>query len=244
VDDVRFGAVFRTLRIRRGWRQEDLSRASGVSRSVISRMERGHVGTLPVATLRRVAAALEARIELTARWRAGELDRLLDAGHAALVGAVIARLRTSGGWMAAPEVSFAIYGERGSIDVLGWHATRRMLLVIEVKTDLTDMQALLSTTDRKRRLALRIGAERGWRAERAGVWVIAGDTRTNRRRLAEHYELLRAAYPADGRRIAAWLRDPAQPVAAFSFLPYAPSRGVRTAGVRRVRLRQGSSVGR
>jgi transcriptional regulator with XRE-family HTH domain len=241
VDDVRLGSVFRTLRVRRGWRQEDLGQASGVSRGVISRLERGHLGSLSVATLRRVAAALEARVDLTARWRAGELDRLLDAGHAALVGAVIARLIGSGGWTAAPEVSFAIYGERGSIDVLAWHSTRRVLLVIEVKTELTDLQALLSTTDRKRRLALRIGAERGWAADRVGLWVVVGDTRTNRRRLAQHHGLLRAAYPDDGRRVAAWLRDPGQAIAAFSFLSYAHARGARPTSVRRVRRRQAGS---
>ena len=53
-------------------------------------------------------------------------------------------------WMLAPEVSFSVYGERGVIDILAWHPGRRALLVIELKTDLVDMNELLGTFDRKR----------------------------------------------------------------------------------------------
>jgi hypothetical protein len=34
--------------------------------------------------LRRIAEALEMRVDVTVRWRAGELDRLLNARHSAL----------------------------------------------------------------------------------------------------------------------------------------------------------------
>lgn len=35
-----------------------------------------------------------------------------------------------------PEVSFSIYGQRGVIDILAWHAATRSLLVIELKTEM------------------------------------------------------------------------------------------------------------
>ena len=54
-------------------------------------------------------------------FRGADLDRLLDEGHAALVGAVASRL-ASLGWEVRPEVSFAVYAERGSIDLVEWHA--------------------------------------------------------------------------------------------------------------------------
>ena len=54
-------------------------------------------------------------------------------------------------WIARPEVSFSIYGERGVIDLLAWHAATRSLLVVELKTELIDLQDLVSVLDRKRR---------------------------------------------------------------------------------------------
>ncbi len=51
-------------------------------------------------------------------------------------------------WLAQPEVSFAIYGERGVIDILAFHPRSRALLVIELKTGIVDVQALIGTVDR------------------------------------------------------------------------------------------------
>ena len=45
--------------------------------------------------------------------------------------------------MLAPEVSFSIYGERGVIDILAWHPGRRALLIIELKTDIVDVNELV-----------------------------------------------------------------------------------------------------
>jgi hypothetical protein len=63
-----------------------------------------------------------------------------------------------------PEVSFSIFGERGVIDVLAWHAATRTILVIELKTVIADVNELIGNVDRKRRLAPRVAAERGWDA--------------------------------------------------------------------------------
>lgn len=69
----------------------------------------------------------------------------------------------SAGWEVIPEVTFQVRGERGSIDVLSRHGNGAML-VIEVKSVVPDIQALLSSLDRKVRLAAEIGRERGWPA--------------------------------------------------------------------------------
>jgi hypothetical protein len=143
----------------------------------------------------------------------------MDAGHAALGETVIRRLRSVGGWELAPEVSFSVFGERGSIDILAWHARTRTLLVIELKTAIVDLQDALSTLDRKRRLASGIARERGWRPGAVAVWLAVVDTRTNRRHVAAHDALLLSALPVRGREVDRWLRDPAGPVAALSFLP-------------------------
>ena len=86
--------------------------------------------------------------------------------------------------MLAPEVSFSIYGERGVIDILAWHPGRRALLIIELKTDIVDVNDLAGSADRRRRLAPKIVAERGWDPVTVSVWVIVAPGRTNRRRVA------------------------------------------------------------
>jgi hypothetical protein len=73
------------------------------------------------------------------------------------------------GWSVVAEVSFAIYGERGVVDLLAWHEATDSLVVIELKTAIVDIDEILGTLDRKRRLAVRIAAERGWKARSVSV---------------------------------------------------------------------------
>ena len=118
MDDRRVGLVIRALRRRRAWRQSDLAAAARVSQSAISLVERGHVDTMSLRTLRRIFLALEARGDLDVRWRGGSPDRVVDERHAD-VAAVSVRSLTNFGWDHAVEVTYAIFGERGSLDVLG-----------------------------------------------------------------------------------------------------------------------------
>lgn len=223
MDDPRVGALLRALRRRRGWRQKDLAARTDVSPSTISRAERGHLDPLQVGTLRRVAAGLEVRLDLVPRWRGGDLDRIVATRHAALAETVLAELQTTD-WTVAPEVSYNIWGERGVIDILAWRADRRAALVVELKSEIADPQALVAQVDRYRRLAPAVAAQRGWQPAVVGAWAVVEDSATNRRRLAANHELLRAALPEDGRRLRAWLREPAEPVAGLAF------RSIRQAG--------------
>lgn len=119
--DERVGSAFRAVRLRRGWRQQDVADRAAVSRAFVSLVERGHLASVSLATLRRVAGALDIRLDVVPRWRGGELDRLVNAGHAALHESVARHLGSLPGWLIAPEVSFSIYGERGVIDI--WPGT-------------------------------------------------------------------------------------------------------------------------
>jgi transcriptional regulator with XRE-family HTH domain len=218
--DRRVGAVLRAVRRRRRLRQSDVARTAGVAASTVSRLERGHLDACTFGTASRVAAALDVRLDVVPRWRGGELDRLLNAGHSAMHEQVARLFASMPAWRFVPEASFSVYGERGAIDVLAWHEARRMLLVVELKTEIVDVQALVGSVDRKRRLATTVGVQRGWavRNARTSAWVVVADTRTNRARLAAHVALLRAVFPLDGRTIRRWLPDPLVPVGALSFL--------------------------
>ena len=211
--------MFRAIRQRRQWRQVDLARRSGVSATLVARIEHGRLGSIPLARLRRVAEALGARIDTMVRWQGADLDRLLDARHAAMHESMAGLLGGLDGWQFEPEVSFSIYGERGIIDILAWHPGRRMLLVIELKTEIVDVSGLLGSMDRRRRLARAIGARFGWDAIAVSTWVVIADSRTNRRALATHARVLRAKFPIDGRSMRRWLRVPDGRVDALGFLP-------------------------
>ena len=217
MDDQRLGSLIRAVRLRRHLRQIDVASIAGVSRGSVSLIERGHLQKLSLETVRRVAVAVEVRVEVLGRWRGDRADRLMSRRHSALAESFASFLSSRPGWTTEPEVSFSIYGERGIIDQLAWHAAKCHLLVIELKTEFVDFNEMLGTLDRKVRLARTIAAGRGWRASQISVWLIVVDTRTNRRHAAEHATLLRARFRLDGRALRGWLLNPAEQVTGLAF---------------------------
>ena len=139
-----------------------------------------------------------------------------------------------------PEVSFAIYGERGWIDLLAWHAATQTLLVIEIKTLIVDLQDLLGVLDRKTRLAAQIGRERGWAPRVVSTWLVVAEGTTNRRRVVEHRALLGAALPLGTAGMHRWLKGPVGKVAGLSFFPYSSPGSAKQGfeGLQRVRVGQ------
>lgn len=229
MDQQRLGALIGSVRRRRGLRQIDVASAAGVSDSTVSLLERGHCGTLAVGTVGRIAAVLDVRVELVGYWRGGDAGRLLCWRHSRLAESLALVLRGSG-WIVEPEVSFSIYGERGSIDQLALHRLRRHLLVVEIKTELVDVNEMLATFDRKLRLSRTIARERGWEVEQVSGWLIVLDTRTNRRHVAQHRALLRSRFPDDGRQLRPFLREPHESTMGLAFMPDSSGQGVGRSG--------------
>jgi transcriptional regulator with XRE-family HTH domain len=211
MDAIRFGRQFRALRVRMNLRQVDVGRIAHVSRAVVSRVDRGLVGNIQIAQLERVAATVGATIDVRLRWNGEQLDRLLDEAHARIVEGVVVLLRASG-WEVAVEVSFAIYGERGSIDVLAYHRATGIVLVVEVKSVVPDSQATLHGLDRKARLAAQIAADRGWICRGVARLLVVGDSATSRRRVARLAATYAVALPVRGRDVRRWLRAPRGPI--------------------------------
>jgi transcriptional regulator with XRE-family HTH domain len=207
MDGVAFGRGFRALRIRKRKTQDDLAADAGVSRGTIARIEQGRAARVTIETLEKAARPLGARVIWRLSWNGEWLDRLLDEDHAAIVEQVVRTLRGAG-WLVATEVSFNHFGERGSIDVLAFHVQSRVLLVIEVKSVVPDVQATLVTLDRKERLAMQIAAERGWHALSVARLLVIRDDRTSRRRIMEHAATFDNAFPDRIARIRGWLSKP------------------------------------
>jgi transcriptional regulator with XRE-family HTH domain len=195
------------LRQRLELRQEDVAARSGVSPDTVSRLERGEIDGMTLATIRRIFAVFDAEIVLYVRWRGGDIDRLLDRRHAAMGEAMLERL--SGlHWTVVPEVSFSEFGERGSIDLLGWHPATCTLLVIELKTELTSIEETIRRHDVKARLGAKVARERfGWEAQTVARLLVLPEERTARRQVERFEGLFRRSYPcAAGSCDAGWRR--------------------------------------
>jgi DNA-binding Xre family transcriptional regulator len=83
VDDLRVGNALRVIRVRRRLRQKDIAALAQVSPTIVTRIEHGRLANVSVGTIRRVAQALDARVDLFVRWQGGDLGRLIYARHAA-----------------------------------------------------------------------------------------------------------------------------------------------------------------
>jgi hypothetical protein len=217
----------------------DVAVRAGVSATVVARIERGRLLDVSLRSLLAVCDALDIRLDFTAWWRGGELDRMLNAKHAALAESATAFVLDQPGWQVRAEVSFNVDGERGVVDLVAWHDATRTILLIELKTDIVDVGETIGTFDRKRRLAGRIAAMLGWRAEHAACALVVREGSTNRRRVALHELTLRSSLPDEGRRFKAWLRNPSGRLAALAFLSdhRQAALGERSANVQRVRVR-------
>jgi hypothetical protein len=239
MDLVRLGRLLRAIRMARGERLVDVSRRSGVSRSLVGRMELGDGLRTAIGDFDKVITSLGATWRVVVDWRGADLDQLVNAAHSAMherIATLFARLPD---WQAIPEVSFSIFGERGVIDWLAWHPATRSLLIVEIKTALVDVQAVLAQVDRYLRLAARIAADQGWRPVTVNVWVVFEDSNPNRRAVANHRLVIRAKLPSDGVAMRRWLRAPNGSIRAVSFL--SDSRGK---GIRRKRVRVGAPAKR
>jgi transcriptional regulator with XRE-family HTH domain len=239
--DVVIGRGFRALRIRRGLRQVDLARLAHVSRGMISKIERGEIAVVPVGVLRSVAGALGASVDLKLRWHGEGLDRLLDEVHAQVVDATVVLLREAG-WDAAVEVSFSIWGERGSIDALAWHEATGSLLVIEVKSVVPDSQATLHGLDRKARLAPQLAEERGWECRNVGRLLVVAESRTSRRRVAALAATYDTALPDRNVEVRRWIRQPSGALTGLLFLTIASTGSGKRASTARERVRRPSQA--
>ena len=206
VNAERLGRLARMLRVRQRLTQVALAARAGVGRRAVSLLETGRAHVLRVREVEAIVGALGGRLDLRLLWNGPELDRLLDEAHAAL-GASVKRRLERWGWLVRVEVSYSQFGERGRIDLLAFHPATRMLLVIELKSELVDVQALLGSLDVKVRLAPAIVERFGWTPRAVLPAIVFLEDRTTRNRLAR-VDPLFARFALRGRGAISWLRRP------------------------------------
>lgn len=220
----------RAIRRRSRLRQLDLARRAGVSQSAISDIELGRLDRMSLRTVRASATALGVDLRLDPRWRGGEIDRLLDEGHARVAALAIALLERHG-WECAVEVTYSHFGERGSIDILASDAGRTSVVVVEAKTRLTSIEATLRKLDEKSRLAPSIVQERtGARPKVVARLLALPEGGSARRSVARHDAVLRRAFPLRGAAARSWLAEPGPATGMLILLSGSRPRAPRRAG--------------
>jgi transcriptional regulator with XRE-family HTH domain len=219
VDDVRVGQWVRSERRRKGLRQADVARLAGVSSQTVLTVEHGRLAHLSLHAIRAVARAVAIELPFGPRSIHGRtIDRQVDSRHAALVDRVVTLLRDAG-WTVEVEWPFNHYGDRGSVDVLAWHPTLGSLLLIEVKSELRNVQDTLRALHVKRGVVPRLLAqERGWRPRSLGVVLVVPEIRAERDRIDRHGATFASALPARTVEVKRWIADPSGRLSGVWFL--------------------------
>ena len=112
------------------------------SQGYVSLVERGRVAGLSIAEADGIARAIGATLVFGVEapvLMGGARQR--DAAHARCV-AYVARRLAAAGWIVRREVPIGTRDRPGWIDILAFNQETRILLVIEVKTDLVDIGGL------------------------------------------------------------------------------------------------------
>jgi transcriptional regulator with XRE-family HTH domain len=243
VNRARIGNTFRAIRVELRLRQSDVAGRAGVSQQTVSDLECGQFGGLSIDTYCRIAETLDADVPLSPRWRGPKLDRLLDRRHALLQNET-AGLLTGLGWEVRTEFSFNRYGDRGSVDLLAWRPDRLALLIVEVKTEIADLQETLRVLDMKRRVvptATRLDC--GWVPRAIAAVLVMPDASTHRDLVDRHAALVSASLPARTWAVRHWVAQPSGDIRGVWFLRNTGAGGAkwRVQPTRRVRIAAGTT---
>lgn len=223
VEDERLGRLLKLIRNRTGLTQQQLAANAHVPLLDVKRVEAGAAGRVRLERIRSLYEAVDGRARITGWWNGATADRLLDERHATIV-EISVRLLRERGWQVSVELSFSEYGERGSIDVFGALPSRLAVAVCEVKSIIGSLEETNRTLDMKVRLAPTIAFKRlGWRPRVVGRLLIVPRDMTLRRSIDRHASTMNAVYPGRSREVRAWLRNPAESLAAIWFVSNRPN---------------------
>lgn len=238
MNDQQVGRLLRLLRVRKAWRQEDASARAHISRNVTRKIERGELGSTSLGLLRKYAAAFDLRLDLAVIGRGGDLARTIDEEHAMIVEQLAATLNHLG-WRVEPEASFNHYGDRGRIDLLAYHPETGTLLIIEVKTVLTDLQEMFGSMNVKHRVASVLATERGWEIRRVGSLLAIASSSSSRQVVRRHATLF-GPFVSEARTIHRWMEAPSAAARMLLWVDPPHPKQAWNAGRVRVRPKVGS----
>ena len=155
-----------------------------------------------------------------------------------MVEAVIASMRAYG-WQARAEVTFSIFGERGSIDVFAWNEAVRAVVIEEIKSELATIEGTARPLAVKRRLAAEITfQELGWRPRSIAVVLVLPEGSHVRNRVARHAATFDSILPDRLPQLRQWLREPRGSLGAIWFLSLSDTVVAKLRPAHRIRRRR------
>jgi transcriptional regulator with XRE-family HTH domain len=197
-DLARIGNEFRDARLAAGLSVARVAQAVGLSKSHVSRIERGQVPDVATRHLGRIGAVLGLDVRLRA-YPGG--DPLRDAGQVRLGARFLTRLHQA--IRARAEETLPGSGDRRAWDLWldGWiDGAERTGLPVELETHVTDYQALLRRAHRK----MHDGNVRS-------ILLVIADTPFNRRSIAAAGILVASDFPVSPRAALASLAAGVRP---------------------------------
>ena len=198
---ARLGGELRAARHRRLLSQEQIGERAGISRSVISAIERGSGGSHTLDAWQRLALAVDRPLRVELRRDAREEPA--DAGHLA-IHELVMRLGRRAGFRGIFELPSRPSDPSRSTDVGLRDDRARLLVLVECWNTFGDVGAAVRSTNRKlaeaAAMAIAVGGERPHRV--AGCWVVR-DVERNRRLIARYPELFGTRFPGSS---ASWVQ--------------------------------------
>jgi hypothetical protein len=160
-----------------------------------------------IETLEKLCVALGGELRLEARLPfAGLGAGQSDAAHARCVGAA-RRILAAAGYECATEQLVTDGPWRGWIDLLGYCARTRRLVVVEIKTELRDAGGLERQVDRYARRCLDVARHHRWQVTELAVVVLVLATAEADAFLIANREVMMSAFPVRGREAIGALVD-------------------------------------
>jgi hypothetical protein len=218
-DDDRLANASRALRRHKCLTQHALV-GPGRSRHIPRLIEDGRAEELRLRDIREHFTQLGATVRVNVWYEGALLDRLIDSEHADVVETAVREVRGLGWPRVETEVSFNVWGERGSIDFLGVDEARGAVLIGEAKSAWGSVEETLRRLDVKVRLAPRVATDRyGWKPRSVGAVLVLPESGSSRRVAQRYATTMLVAFPARNRDVRKWLRAPAGPLRGLWFVP-------------------------
>lgn len=230
------GTTVRELRSTIGWTQKTLGRRAGVSQSMVSLIENSRRPDLTFATADAVIGAMGGRLSITVDAPyLSDRRRQRDPAHARLAAHVASRLRAAE-WEIRAEVEVGGDRSRGWIDLLGWNHRSRVLLVIELKTEIHDLGQIERSLGWYERESRAAAFREQWRPTRIVGCLLLLATDANDQRVAANSASIAAGFPVRSRHLNGLLAGTGGEIPAGRAIAMVDPRSRRIEWIRPLRI--------
>lgn len=197
------GSAVRAIRTSLGWTQRRLAAEAGVSQAHVWAVEQGRVAHLTFDAAESLLKVMGAHLSMSvgAPFISDQRGQR-DAAHTRMVAHVVRRLRRLG-WEVLTEVGIGDGRSRGFIDILAFHPNTRVMLVIEIKTEIHDYGQIERSIDWYQRESWSIARLEGWQPERSIGVLLLLMTQANDDRVHSNREAFASGYPMRARDLQA-----------------------------------------